>query len=185
MTTNSTNENSLQSGRRPSWRPINSLKNSRLTIQIHCADSGKRINVPAVPIQSAGNLQNYFDEAPTDHILGSTTLQELIKRVKKDIPSLYLWDEVGGATLSCGPHTFHQEEWDTTMICELIWEDENQSSLKEKITRVKLADGRDAVVVTIGTPAVQHVVRRSVVDRCLSSKWYHTLCVVCCGSAFQ
>lgn len=178
MTTN-TNENSLQSGRRrPSWQPINSLKNSRLTIQIHCADSGKRINVPAMPIQSAGNLQNYFDEAPADHIIGSTTLQELIKRVKKDIPSLYLWDEVGGATLSCGPNTVHQGDWDTTMICELIWEDDNQSSLKEKITRVKLDDGREAVVFTIGTPAVQHVVRRSVIDRCLSSKWYHILCVV-------
>ena len=43
----------------------------------------------------------------------------LIKRVKKDIPSLYLWDEVGGATLTCGPHTIHQSEWDTKMVCDL------------------------------------------------------------------
>lgn len=164
-------ENNLHDSR---WRPVNSLKNSRLTIQFHCADTGKRFNVPKQPIQSSGNLQNYFDEAATDsedgHLLGSTTLLELVKRVKKHIPSLYLWEEVGGATLTCGSHVVHQDEWGTTMICSLICEDK-QASLKGEIPRVVLDDGRDAVVVTLGTPAVQHVVRRSVVDRCLSSKY--------------
>ena len=70
------------------------MKNSRLTIQIHCANSGKRFNVPSVPIQSTGNLLNYFDEAPSDHILGSTTLQELVKRVKKDIPGEFILEIV-------------------------------------------------------------------------------------------
>ena len=36
------------------WRPVNSLKNSRLTIQIHCTDTDKRFNIPEQPIQSAG-----------------------------------------------------------------------------------------------------------------------------------
>ena len=36
------------------WRPVNSLKNSRMTIQIHCTDTDKRFNIPEQPIQSAG-----------------------------------------------------------------------------------------------------------------------------------
>jgi len=152
------------------WRPVNSLKNSRVTIQIHCADSNKRFNIPSAPIQSSGNLVNYFDESTHEegHVLGSTTLQELIKRVKKDIPSLYLWDEVGGATLTCGPHTIHQSEWDTKMVCDLICEERASQSSKGAIPRVVLDDGREATVVTVGTPAVAYRVNRSVVDRCLS-----------------
>ena len=150
------------------WRPVNSLKNSRVTIQIHESSSGKRFNIPAAPIQSTGDLTNYFDEAPDDKLLGSTTLQELVKRVKKDIPSLYLWDEVGGAMLTCGPHQVFQSEWDTTMICELICEERAARSGKGEIPRIMLDDGREAFVVTLGTPATQHNVKRSVVDRCLS-----------------
>ena len=81
--------------------------------------------------------------------------------------ALYLWDEVGGATLTCGPNSAHQSDWDTTMVCELICEDKAAKN-KGVIPRVVLDDGRDATVVTVGTPAIQHKVRRSVVDRCLS-----------------
>ncbi|KAL7546019.1 hypothetical protein ACHAWF_009365 [Thalassiosira exigua] len=145
------------------WKPVNSLKNSRLTIQIHCSWSGKRFNVPDKPIQSAGNLLNYFDEAPVDHVLGSTTLQELVKRVKKKMPGMYLWDEVGGCLLACGPHEVYQNEWDTTMVCELVCEDRAKS-----IPRVMLDDGREAVVVTIGTPDQILKTKPTVVQRCLA-----------------
>lgn len=120
-------------------------------------------------ISYTGNLQNYFDEAAPDdgHILGSTTLQELMNRVKKNIPSLYLMKQVGGASLTCGNHNVHQDEWDTTMVCELVCEDK-QKTLKGTIPRVKLDDGREAVVVTIGAPNPTLNVQRSVVDRCLS-----------------
>jgi len=149
------------------WKPVNSLKNSRVTIQVHCSWSGKKFNVPEVPIQSSGNLQNYFDEAPTDHILGSTTLQELIKRVKKLIPGLYLWDEVGGAVLTCGPHEIFQSEWDTAMVCDLICE-ERAKTANGEIPKVVLNDGREAVVVTIGTPESIQKMKPTVVQRCLA-----------------
>ena len=60
-----------------------------------------------------------------------------------------------------------QSEWDTKMVCDLICEDRT-SQLKGAIPRVVLDDGREATVVTVGTPAVAHRVNRSVVDRCLS-----------------
>mmetsp|Transcript_9497 Transcript_9497/g.21437 ORF Transcript_9497/g.21437 Transcript_9497/m.21437 type:complete len:173 (+) Transcript_9497:151-669(+) len=149
------------------WKPVNSLKNSRVTIQIFCSWSGKRFNIPETHVQSAANLANYFDEAPEDKLLGSTTLQELVKRVKKDIPALYLWDEVGGATLVCGPHQICQSEWDTTMVCELICE-EKAKVANEEIPTVMLEDGREAVVVTIGTAETILKTKPTVVQRCLA-----------------
>lgn len=147
------------------WRPLNLTKNSRLTIQIHVPDSDKRINVPEKGSDSNIDLQSYFEEAPLDQILGSTTLSELIKKVKKDIPALYLWDEVGGACLACGPNHIFQSEWDTTMIWELISEPKENTGVA--IPHVKLDDGRDAIVVTIGTPE-QVSQKASVVTRCLA-----------------
>mmetsp|Transcript_10424 Transcript_10424/g.15826 ORF Transcript_10424/g.15826 Transcript_10424/m.15826 type:complete len:171 (+) Transcript_10424:134-646(+) len=147
------------------WKPVNTLKNSRLTLQIHCPDSGKRLNVPEKANNSLVDLQSYFDEAPVDNILGSTTLHELIKKVKKDIPSLYLWDEVGGATLSCGPHTVHKSDWETTMIWELICDDTKGKDAM--IPHTTLEDGREAVVVTIGV-ADAMMKRPSTVQRCLA-----------------
>ena len=133
------------------WQSVNSLKNSRLTIQLHCPNSGKRLNVPAKAAGSTVDLQSYFDETPVDAILGSTTLRDLIRRVKKDIPALYLWDEVGGAVLACGPHQFCQSEWDTTMLWELVIEEASKNA-RDVIPRILLEDGREAVVVTVGTP---------------------------------
>lgn len=147
------------------WKPINTLKNSRLTIQIHVPDSNKRLNVPEKPRSSVVDLQSYFDEAPVDSILGTTTLRELIKKVKKDIPSLYLWDEVGGAVLSCGPHQVHQNEWETTMLWELVCE--RKDAKEATIPHVTLDDGRDAIVVTIGQ-ADTVLKKPSTVQRCLA-----------------
>lgn len=147
------------------WKPVNSLKNSRLTIQIHVPDSNKRLNVPEKPRSSVVDLQSYFDEAPVDSILGTTTLKDLIKRVKKDIPSLYLWDEVGGAVLSCGPHQVHQSEWETTMLWELVCEAKDAKDAV--IPHVTLDDGRDAIVVTVGHADVI-MKKPSTVQRCLA-----------------
>ena len=73
------------------WQPVNSLKNSRVTIQINCSWSGKKFNIPEKINKSTGDLQNYFDEAGgDDNLLGSTTLTDMVKRVKKNLPGLYL-----------------------------------------------------------------------------------------------
>lgn len=145
------------------WRPVNSLKNSRLTVQIRCSLSGQTFNVPERPINSTGDLCNYFDEAPSDHLLGSTSLHELVKRVKSNIPALYLCDEVGGQVLACGPNTVHQNEWETTMVCDLISVDD-----EKRENCVVLKDGREAVVVNIGTPDAVLRTRPTVVQRCLA-----------------
>ena len=67
------------------WTPVNNLKNSRHTIQIHCSVTGQDFNVPEKPSTSTGDLTNNDDEAQGDHLLGSTSLHELIKRVKCNI----------------------------------------------------------------------------------------------------
>lgn len=83
------------------------------------------------------------------------------------MPGLYLWDEVGGAVLACGPHEIYQSEWDTAMICELICE-ERAKTANGEIPKVILADGREAVVVTIGTPETILKTKPTVVQRCLA-----------------
>ena len=118
------------------WKPVNPLKNSHAVVQIRC--SGSRYNVPTTEEAAAANEEDY--------LLGSTTLQELVRRVERDMPALYLWDreeggQVGGdMCLSCGPNQVCRSEWDKTMIWELIC---------EKGPRVVLEDGREAVVFTI------------------------------------
>ena len=186
------------------WRPVNSLKNSAVTIQIVCSSSGKRFNVPpgtkqflvSADLMNGNDDQgiNYYDnddnESGTaagiqEELLGSTTLHDLIKRVKKDIPGLYLWDEVGGGVLVCGPNHVFQSEWSTTMICDLIRDTAKKSgdggggggggsttsdetSERKAIPRVMLEDGREAVVVTIGTPDSILKTKPTVVQRCLA-----------------
>ncbi|KAL9185724.1 hypothetical protein ACHAXT_003501 [Thalassiosira profunda] len=124
------------------WHSVNTAKNAEVVVKIHDTMSGKSLVVP--PAADA-STDNYFDESPADVIRGSTTLDDLIKRVKKDLPALYLADESGGALLTCGHQHIPKTEWDTTMLWELI--DEEKAGT---VPRVKLDDGREAVIVTIG-----------------------------------
>ena len=144
-------------GRR--WHPVNAAKNSLMTVQIDCTLTGKRYVVPS---QSDENL-DYFDETPADIIRGSTTLHDLIQRVKKDLPALYLTDETGGGILTCGQQKFPKSEWDTTMLWELICEEKAGS-----IPWVKLDDGREAVIVTIGNEQKVMTPRPTTVHRILA-----------------
>jgi hypothetical protein len=181
------------------WRPVNALKNSNVTIQIVCSWSGKRFNIPSgtkkfIATDNANNNSDdgiTFDNEHADsevsaaamgtesELLGSTTLLDLIKRVKKDIPGLYLWDEVGGGVLVCGPNHVFQNEWETTMICDLIRDTAAKKVAESRgggsgtanddiIPRVVLEDGREAVVITIGTPESILETKHAVVQRCLA-----------------
>ena len=93
-------------------------------------------------------LDNLIDEAPQDSLLEFASLHELIERSRKNISCLYLGNEVGGGVLMCRPHQVFQSEWKTTMICNLICEKLGHVG----IPRIILQDGREAAVVTIGTP---------------------------------
>ncbi len=80
------------------WQPVNSAKNASVVVQVHCTMTGTRHAIPSKADEDA----NYFDETPADVLMGYTTLHDLIKKVKKDIPALYLCDQTGGAVLTCG-----------------------------------------------------------------------------------
>lgn len=67
--------------------------------------------------------------------------------------------------LTCGPHEVFQSEWDTTMVCELVGEDKAK---KATMPMVVLEDGREAYVVTIGTPESVKQAKPTVVTRCLA-----------------
>jgi hypothetical protein len=73
----------------------------------------------------------------------------------------------GGNVLACGPNQVHQNEWETTMICDLICEKMGVNAA-DVIPRVVLEDGREAVVVTIGSPEAILKSRPTVVQRCLA-----------------
>ena len=92
------------------WTPVNRHKNAPVTIVLNCGWNGERFAVPP-------------QHVPTDSeeaLIGSTTLHDLIKRVKSQIPTLYLMLEEGGAVLSCGLNEVHSSEWKTTMLCQLV-----------------------------------------------------------------
>lgn len=155
------------------WTPVNSLKNSSVTIVIHCSWSGQRYPVPAKAPSEECEEANYFDESPAeDVLLGSTTLFDLIQKVKAKIPALYLWEEVGGQVLVCGNNQVFASEWETTMLCHLIRDvvvdPTCVSGANGAVPKVILEDGREAVVVTIGTPESVRNAKASVVTRCLA-----------------
>mmetsp|Transcript_925 Transcript_925/g.2153 ORF Transcript_925/g.2153 Transcript_925/m.2153 type:complete len:169 (+) Transcript_925:138-644(+) len=145
------------------WCPINALKNSPVTIVLHCSWSGERYPLPATATAAFNDDDaNYFDEAsPTSaDLIGSTSLYDVIKMVKAQIPTLYMWEEVGGLVLTCGTDQVFASEWETTMLCNLI---SNTDAVKEV-----LSDGREAIVVTIGDAASMKNGKASVVTRCLA-----------------
>ena len=105
-------------------------------------------------------------------LLGSTSLTELVQRVKKYNPALYLCDEAGSNVLVCGQNQIYQNDWSTKMICDLIHERKGLGgrAVGVAIPRIVLEDGREAVVVTIGTPEAVLNTRPSVIYRCLKKK---------------
>ncbi|KAL7464078.1 hypothetical protein ACHAXS_004505 [Conticribra weissflogii] len=158
--------------RRRRWTPVNSLKNSQVTVILHCSWSGQRHTIPERPPSDEDDAANYFDESPSSDevLLGSTTLYDLVQRVKSKIPALYLWDEVGGQVLVCGKNEVFADDWETTLLCHLIGdvllEDPTCVSGSEAPKAV-LEDGREAVVVTLGTPESIGETKASLVTRCL------------------
>jgi hypothetical protein len=143
---------------------VNRLKNSSLTIQIEVSVSGKTFIVPDI-IKTSSDPSS--QQLP---LLGSTSLTELVQRVKKDNPALYLCDEAGSNVLVCGPNQIYQNDWSTKMICDLIHERKGLGgrAVGLAIPRIVLEDGREAVVVTIGTPEAVLNTRPSVIQRCLA-----------------
>jgi hypothetical protein len=86
---------------------------------------------------------------------------------------MHMWSEEGGNVLACGPNLVHQNEWKTTMICDLICERMGGTAHDDAadivvIPRVVLEDGREAVVVTIGSPDAIMKTTPTVVQRCLA-----------------
>lgn len=146
------------------WSCINTLKNSSLTVALNCSLTGKIYPVPSKPPTEEEIGTAYFDESvpPEDQsVRGSTTLYDLVKMVKSQIPGLYLWDQVGGQILVCGKAEVMSDDWETTMLCELI-KDAGDGD------HIMLEDGREAVLVTIGTPEGVKSTKASVVTRCLA-----------------
>ncbi len=107
------------------WTPLNHHKNESVTIVLECGWDGKRFTIPARPPKSGDAVAEYFNEpngSDETLLLGSTTLYDVVNRVKSQIPTLYLMQEQGGAVLSCGSKEVHSGEWETTMICQLVSE---------------------------------------------------------------
>mmetsp|Transcript_21752 Transcript_21752/g.45700 ORF Transcript_21752/g.45700 Transcript_21752/m.45700 type:complete len:172 (+) Transcript_21752:152-667(+) len=149
------------------WTPLNHHKNESITIVLECGWDGKRFTVPAQPPKSDDAVADYFNEpngSDETVLLGSTTLYDVVKRVKSQIPTLYLMQEQGGAVLSCGSKEVHSGEWETTMLCQLIYDQEDDKA----ISKLKLDDGRDAVLVYVGQKVDSKDQKSTVVQRCLA-----------------
>ena len=120
------------------WTPVNAKKNSPLNIVIRCAWSGEQISVPS----------------SNDPVMGSTTLGQIVDRVRPSIPALALWEEEGGETLACGQRCVSGSEWETTMLHQIMEGDDGSS-------RVMLDDGSEGVMLTLGvgpsTPAISMI----------------------------
>ena len=147
------------------WRCVNKHKNEPLDVLFYCTWSGKEFAVPA----KAGEVDmenNYYDEPNGDEediLLGSATLKDAVKRFKAREPSLFLMEESGGIEMHCGNNSVCGSQWDTTMLCHLVYDQPDN-----KIPRVTLDDGRNAVVISIGTKGDPLNKKPTVVTRCLA-----------------
>ena len=150
-----------------SWTPVNSCKNESLTIIFQCGWSGERITVPAQAPAATDDTANYFDEPNSDesHIHGYTTLQDAVHAIKGKLPALYLMEEQGAASMTCGSNEVCRSEWETTMLCHLIYDQDNNSN--KEVEQVILEDGRVAFVINIGGEVKKHQEKPTVVTRCL------------------
>jgi hypothetical protein len=123
--------------------------------------------VPAQAPSESDDTANYFDEASSvdTHINGYTTLQDAIHSIKGKLPALYLMEEHGAASMTCGSNAVCRSEWETTMLCHLIFDQKDNSAGVEQVV---LKDGRLAFVVNIGEVVQQKNVTPTVVTRCLA-----------------
>ena len=149
------------------WTPVNSCKNQSLTVIFQCGWSGERLTVPAKAPSENDDTANYFDEPNSDesNIRGYTTLQDAVQGIKGKLPALYLMEEQGAASMSCGSNEVCRTEWDTTMLFHLIF-DQDEKSDKE-VEQVLLEDGRLAFVINIGGEIKKHKDKPTIVTRCL------------------
>lgn len=151
------------------WSCVNKHKNESITILFHCTWSGKEFPIPA-EANAVDAESNFFDEPNEvggggDGLLfGSMTLKEAMKQLKKSDPALFLMEEHGGIEMHCGQNTVCGSEWAKTMLCHLIYDQPSDVV----IPRVTLGDGREAVVITLGTKGDPLNKRPSVVTRCLA-----------------
>lgn len=130
-----------------------------------CTWSGKEYAVPS-NAEDVNVENNYYDEPNGDDegiLLGSATLKDSVKRLKRRESTLFLMDECGGIEMHCGENTVCGSEWEMTMLCHLVYDQPD-----DKIPRVTLDDGRTAVVITLGTKGDPLNKKPTVVTRCLS-----------------
>jgi hypothetical protein len=147
------------------WCCVNKHKNEPLTILFHCTWSGREFAVPA-KAEHLNVENNYYDEPNGEDegiLLGSATLKDSMKRFKAREPALFLMEECGGIEMHCGNNTVCGSEWETTMLCHLVYDQP-----ENLIPRVTLDDGRNAVVITLGTKGDPLNKNPTVVTRCLA-----------------
>jgi hypothetical protein len=70
------------------WHCLNTLKNAPLTVIINCSWDNKRFVVPVKP--QSDSVVDYYDEPSDEGLYGFTTLFTLIKKVKAQIPTIYM-----------------------------------------------------------------------------------------------
>mgnify|MGYP001355265161 CR=1 FL=1 len=76
-------------------------------------------------------------------------VKDAIKSVKGKMPALYLMEEHGSATMVCGSNEVPRSEWETTMLCVLVFDQKDDSQVEQVI----LKDGRIGFVVQLGGTA--------------------------------
>ena len=148
------------------WSCVNTHKNESLTILFRCTWSGKEFPVPAEAEKQIDAENNYYDEPneEDEHILlGSATLKDSMKSLKAREPALFLMEEHGGIEMHCGQNTVCGSEWETTMLCTLLYDQP-----EALIPIVTLDDGRKAVVITMGTKGDPLNKKPTVVTMCLA-----------------
>mmetsp|Transcript_36972 Transcript_36972/g.66517 ORF Transcript_36972/g.66517 Transcript_36972/m.66517 type:complete len:150 (-) Transcript_36972:161-610(-) len=139
------------------WNCVNTRKNSPITILFECGWSGECFPAPSTPSSNDDGDSN-------STLLGSATLKTAIAHVKPKIPALYLMDQNSAHTMTCGKNTVCGDEWETTMLCHFIYDDNGE----EDVPVAVLDDGREAVVITLGDGSgIPSRGKASVVTRCL------------------
>ena len=74
-------------------------------------------------------------------------------------------EEHGAATMKCGSNEIDRSEWETTMLCNLVYDQDNESD--KEVEQVLLPDGRVAFVVHVGGEIKEHKEKPTIVTRCL------------------